>query len=535
MAKKAKITLHPAFQIGQISPRLYGAFLEPIGSMVNGSMYNPKHPTADDKGFRQDYLNALKATDLPAVRLPGGNFVSGWDWKDSIGPMEKRKAHLDLAWHQYIPNDVGHDEYLQWSERVGFEPMYTLNLGTGDINDAISLIEYTNHPGGTYWSDLRAQYGHEKPYGVKTWYLGNEMDGPWQIASWEKDPRGYGIRAHEVSKAMKWVDPTIETVACVSSSPFLTTYPQWDLDVLQECYETVDYISLHHYHAAPTGDYGALLAGYMAFEDYIKTELAVSDFVQEKVRSPKQMLLSFDEYGSRMQPITGVHYARGGYAPNQGFFTFNPKATYVRHDPDNWATRNRPRVGGEMLSAIANTSVILTLLNHADRVKIGCMTGGLGALCASNREHVWKSAAYYPFSQLMKYGKGVSLTASVDCDTYDVPGYAISDFRQYDTREGVKYIQSAAAYDEAEGALNVFVLNLNWQEDTPVELDCAGFAGYTFVEQIQLYSDDPDAANSYENPEAIVPSISSAAKCENGKVTSDLKKLSWNVFRFQKA
>jgi alpha-N-arabinofuranosidase len=148
MGKKATVTFHPAFRSGDILPRLFGAFLEPIGSMVNGSMYNPRHPTADDKGFRGDFIGALKSAGLPAVRLPGGNFVSGWDWKDSIGPASKRKAHLDLAWNQYIPNDVGHDEYLQWTERVGFEPLYTVNLGTLGINDAVSIVEYTNHRGG---------------------------------------------------------------------------------------------------------------------------------------------------------------------------------------------------------------------------------------------------------------------------------------------------------------------------------------------------------------------------------------------------
>ena len=99
MPKKAILTVHPAFPIGEISPRLYGAFLEPIGNMVNGAMFNPKHPTADDLGFRRDYIDALKSTPLPCVRLPGGNFVSGWDWKDSIGPRDQRKTHLDLAWH----------------------------------------------------------------------------------------------------------------------------------------------------------------------------------------------------------------------------------------------------------------------------------------------------------------------------------------------------------------------------------------------------------------------------------------------------
>ena len=113
MSKKARITVHPKFVIGEISPRLFSAFLEPIGTMVNGTMFNPKHPTADEQGFRTDFINALRGTGLPAVRMPGGNFVSAWQWKDSIGPRDQRKAHLDPAWHQYIPNEVGHDEDRQ--------------------------------------------------------------------------------------------------------------------------------------------------------------------------------------------------------------------------------------------------------------------------------------------------------------------------------------------------------------------------------------------------------------------------------------
>ena len=535
MGKKATVTVHPAYKIGDISPRLFGAFLEPIGSMVNGSMYNPKHPTADDKGFRRDFIDALKSTGLPAVRLPGGNFVSGWDWKDSIGPREKRKPHLDLAWFQYIPNDIGHDEYLQWAERVGFEAMYTINLGTGDIKDAISIVEYSNHEGGTYWSELRKEYGHEKPYGVKIWYLGNEMDGPWQIASWEKNPRGYGIIAHEVSKAMKWVDPTIQTVACVSSSPFQHTYPQWDLEVLQECYETVDYISLHHYHPAPLGDFGALLGGSAMLEDYIRTEIALCDFVQTKLRTPKQMMLSFDEYASMMRPVNKLHYGRGANINLTSFFEVDPNNTYVHHDPDNWATRTILLPSGpEILNAITSASTMLTFMRHADRIKIGCMTTGLDALAATNREYVWRSASYYPMIQLIEYGRGVSLMPSVDCDTYDIPGYAVSDVHQYDTHEAIQYIESAAAYDEVNGELNVFVINRNWEQDITLELDVRGFEGYDFVEQIQLYIDDINAANSYENPNVIAPSISSAAKFEDGKVSTVVKKLSWNVFRFKK-
>jgi len=526
MPKNSKISVHPDFRIGDISPRLYGAFLEPIGTMVNGSMYNPKHPTADAKGFRHDYMDALKESHLPAVRLPGGNFVSGWDWKDSIGPIANRKTMLDTAWYQYYTNEIGLDEYLQWTEMIGSEPMYTINLGTGNLTDALHVVEYANHKGGSYWSDLRQKYGREAPYGVKTWYLGNEMDGPWQIGSWQKNPRGYGILAHEVSKGIKWVDPKIETVACVSCSPFLAHYPQWDLEVLQECYETVDYISLHHYHIAAPGDYGALFGGSCFFEDYINTEIGLCDFLQAKLRTPKKMMLSFDEYGSRMQPLGEILPGRG-YVWEQ---ELDPTREYVRHDPDNM-DYNRFRQGGDMLNALTSASTLLVLLRHADRVKIGCMTGGLGAMAATDRLHVWKHAVYYPFSQLIKYGRGVSLTTAVECETYDIPGYAISHQFQYRTHKGIPFVESAAAFDKDKGELNIFVINRDWENDSSLDLDVSAFQGYRLIEHIQLYSDDINAANTYENPNAVVPSINSDTVLKDGKIKANLKKNSWNVFR----
>lgn len=113
MNKKAKVAVHPDYKIGRVEKRLFGAFLEPIGNWVYGGIYNPKHPTADDMGFRQDVIDAVREFNLPALRFPGGNWVSGWDWKDSIGPVEKRKVQLDLAWFQIEPNIIGHDEYLE--------------------------------------------------------------------------------------------------------------------------------------------------------------------------------------------------------------------------------------------------------------------------------------------------------------------------------------------------------------------------------------------------------------------------------------
>ena len=538
MARQSKVTLHPSFEIGEISPRLFSGYLEPFKfGGVHGMVYNPKHPTADEQGFRQDVIDSLKDAGLRAVRLPGGNFVSCWDWKDSIGPMEQRKVRLDLAQRWTYPNDMGHDEYLQWAEKVGFEPLYTINLGTGDINDAIKIVEYTNHPGGTYWSDLRKQYGHEKPYGVKVWYLGNEMDGPWQLASWEKNPKGYGILTHEVSKAMKFVDGSIETVACVSSSPFQAHYPQWDLEALQECYETVDYISLHHYHAAKGPDIPSLLAGSEMFEDYIRTEIALCDFVKTKLRSTKTMMLSFDEWGSMCEPLKELHYGRNGNVLVDEHYQFDPNQQHPTIDPSAYTGRFNFRVPSvsEMTSTLASASVMLTLMRHADRIKIGCATGGINMLMRADGEHVWKPIAYYPYEDIILYGNGMSLQPEIESDTYDVPGYATQDAHQYDDHYGIKFIESAAAYNDEKGILTVYVINRDWENDSELTLDVAGFKGYEFVEHQEMYSDDFEISNTYENPEALVPTVNKDAKFEDGKVCAVVKKLSWNVFRFKKA
>ena len=337
--------------------------------------------------------------------------------------MENRKTHLDLAWFQYITNEVGHDEYLQWAEKVGFEPMYTINLGTGDINDAIYITEYTNHKGGTYWSDLRRKYGHEDPYGVKVWYLGNEADGPGgRSLPGIRIPRGYGVRAHEVSKAMKWVDSTIETAVCVSSSPYLDHYPDWDRQVLEQCYEAVDYISLHHYHTVPVGELPTLLASSVYFEGlHQHGNRTVRLHSDKEPLSQHKMKLSFDEYGNSMRAGKGFNHGITQERHFQKSFQKHDPREYILHDPDNMPSRMFQRPYGECVDIATTASTMLTFLRHADRVEIGCMTGGLNAYAACNHDHVWKSGLHYFFQQMKNYGTGVSMRTGVDCDTFDVP------------------------------------------------------------------------------------------------------------------
>ena len=294
----------------------------------------------------------------------------------------------------------------------------------------------------------------------------------------------------------------------------------------------MDYVSLHHYHSAPLGDWAALLGGSVFFEDYINTEIALCDFVQTKCRSPRKMMLSFDEYGVMPRPHGTITPGYGPHNLYRAHYQFSPDRKYIRHDPDNMSDFGPGRGVGDMVNALSNAGVLLAFLRHADRVKVGCMTGGLGTLASTDRDHVWRGGAYYPFVQLMEWGRGVSLRCGLSCDTFDIPGYAVDDNSQYYTHEGLPFIDSAAALNGDE--LNVFVINRNWESANSLELDVSGFPGWSLTEHVELYSEDPDAANTWENPDAVKPRLNPASRLEAGKVLAELKPLSWNVFRLKK-
>ena len=204
---KATIFADRRFPIGEIDKRLYGSFVEHLGRAVYGGVYEPGHPTADEDGFRTDVLEMVRALNVPVIRYPGGNFVSGYNWEDGVGPQALRPRRPDLAWRSVETNQFGVDEFADWCRFVGAEPMMAVNLGTRGVAEAIALLEYCNLPGGTAYSDMRRANGHADPHGIRLWCLGNEVDGPWQVG--HKTARAYGQLARETAHAMKMLDPDI--------------------------------------------------------------------------------------------------------------------------------------------------------------------------------------------------------------------------------------------------------------------------------------------------------------------------------------
>ena len=161
MEKRTKVVVNPAFTVGRVNKRLYGTFLEHIHTIIYGCLYNPSHPQADERGFRKDVLDLLNDLGTTFIRYPGGNFVSGYHWKDGIGPKDKRIRKYDLAWEQEESNQVGIDEFCTLCRQLNIEPMLVVNLGTGTSEEAVEELEYCNYNGNTKWSAERRKNGYQ--------------------------------------------------------------------------------------------------------------------------------------------------------------------------------------------------------------------------------------------------------------------------------------------------------------------------------------------------------------------------------------
>ena len=294
MAKQARIVVDRDFKIAEVDPRIYGSFVEQLGRAVYDGLYQPGNPLSDEEGFRKDVIEMVRELNVPVIRYPGGNFVSGYRWEDGIGPLADRPKRLDLAWKSIETNEVGIHEFANWTKKAGADLMMAVNLGTRGIEEACALLEYCNHPGGTALSDLRSRHGRKEPFDIKMWCLGNEMDGDWQIG--HKTMEEYGRLAAETARAMKMIDPSIELVSCGSSYRGMPTFPEWDAVTLEHTYDHADYISLHQYYDNEADDPADYLAKADDMDEYIRTVVAVCDYVKAKKRGRKTINLSFDEW-----------------------------------------------------------------------------------------------------------------------------------------------------------------------------------------------------------------------------------------------
>ncbi len=488
----ARVYLDTERVIGEISPLLFGGFAEHLGRCIYEGIYEPGSPHADARGLRRDVLAALCELNLSIIRYPGGNFLSGYNWLDGVGPRAQRPRRRELAWQSIETNQFGTNEFMEFCRAVGAQPMLGVNFGTGSIENAASLVEYCNGRGGSYYADLRAAHGYAEPHEVKYWCLGNEMDGPWQIG--HLDAEAYACKAREAAKLMKWQDPRIALVLCGSSGPTMPTYPEWDRQVLEVCWEQVDYLSLHRYVGNRENDLASYLALTAEFEAQVDTLAATLRYVKAKQRSKHEVYLSWDEWNVWYKAQT----MDGGWT----------EAPHLIEEVYN------------LEDALVVAQWLNVFLRKCDVLKIACLAQLVNVIAPilTTRDSLLKQSTYYPFQLFSQLARGSALEVCTRA-----PSYATQQFGD------MPLLDASASYDAADGHTAVFLVNRSATEALPTEIIWRGAAPRQVTAIHQLCGGDPKAANTFERPNIISPQLLAGMPVVDGTAALDLPPLSLTV------
>jgi alpha-N-arabinofuranosidase len=499
-AKPVRIYADARRTVAPIQRELFGSFLEQLGRAIYEGIYDPQSKLSDNNGYRKDVSEEIRKLGVPIIRYPGGNFVSGYNWLDGIGPKANRPRVLDKAWNTVNSNEFGTDEFLAWCRLADTEPLLAVNLGTGTAEEAAALVEYCNVEKGTRWSDLRRKNGVAGAYKVKNWCLGNEMDGPWQIG--HMTATEYGLKAEDAARQMRYVDPSLKLVACGSSGPGMPTYLEWDREVLEQCYDYVDAISLHRYfnNAEDTGgDSSKFLAMNLSMERQIDEVAAVCDVVRGHKRSSKRLWLSFDEWN--------VWYrARTGAAVNGG------KQTAPHLLEEVYNLEDALLVGG-LLNA---------LIRKADRVKLACLAQLVNVIAPimTNENSLLRQTTYYPYSWALEFARGAALELLVESPAYDVP------------RLGeVPYVDVAGTLQAESGKMALFLLNRDLTKPRQVEIVWEGSSPRA-GEAIVLTGSDLKASNTFEAPGRVTAQKGEKPSNTGGRSSLELPPRSYTVMQW---
>jgi len=489
--------------IAPLDRNLFGSFLEHLGRAIYEGIYDPASTLSDSSGFRKDVIAEVRQLGVPIIRYPGGNFVSGYNWLDGVGPKKDRPRILDKAWNTIDTNQFGTNEFMAWSKIVGSKPLMGLNLGTGTAERAAALVEYCNVEKGTKWSELRRSHGIDQPYKLEHWCLGNEMDGPWQIG--HMTATEYGLKAQDAARQMHAVDPSLKLIACGSSGPGMPTYLEWDREVLEQCYEYVDALSLHRYIGNTkdeTGEDSArFLAMNLSMEQQIAETLAVCDLVRGHKRSPKKLWLSFDEWN--------VWYrARRGDALNG----HEHEAPHLLEEVYN--LEDALLVGG----------IINTLMRNADRIKIACLAQLVNVIAplVTNATGLLRQTIYYPYSWALQFARGSVLNVLLESPTYEASGLG-----------QVPYLDVAATLDSQGGKVSMFLLNRDLDKARTVEINWLDWVPNQVLASTVLTGADLRAFNTFEAPQRVAPQPAAKPATIGGRTRLELPERSYTVIQWQ--
>ena len=451
---QGRIKVDPERRIGAVDRKLYGNFVEHLGRCIYGGIYQPGSPLADERGFRRDVAEAVRRLQVPILRWPGGNFVSGYHWLDGVGPRPERPRRMELAWHTIESNQFGTDEFVEYCRLVGAEPYICVNMGSGTMDEAAGWVEYCNGREDTHFAGLRRRYGHPEPYRVEYWGLGNEVYGQWQIG--HKSAEDYAKAALEFAKVIKWTDPSAKLVACGAQRV------DWDWEVLTRVGRHVEYISAHFYWGAQPGEdpYYSVAAGPFLAEEYLRVLAELVRGARRELKIEHPILIAVDEWNV-------------------------------------WYRHRRPPL--EERYDLADALVVATFLNILRR---NCRTIGMANLAQlvnviapifTSDEGLFYQTIYWPLFAAANYGGPVALDAWVESEGFDAPRLLA---RQ------APYLDVCATLDEAAGRLYLSIVNLHRGEGAEIAVDVGSLRPTGAIEHL-ISGQAIDAANSFESPDDV--------------------------------
>jgi alpha-N-arabinofuranosidase len=453
-ATQASIRIHSGRHRGPIDKKIFGNFIEHLGRCITGGIFDEGSPLSDKEGFRKDVISAVKDMGVPFLRWPGGNFSSNYNWRDGIGPRDKRPPRLEMAWGTVEDNRFGTHEFMDYVEKVDAEPYICMNLGTGSWTDAQQWVEYVNGTQDTEITRQRRKNGRDKPWKVKYWGLGNEMDGYWQMG--HRSATDYSAFALEAAKLAKLTDPDVKLIAAGASNfrPG-SDWIGWNRTVLEYLKDYADYISLHMYVGNTANDYADFVASPIEMDQKIDTLAGLINAAM----------------ATRIDRVTGA-LAKDG---RKLYIALDEWNVWYRARGDGQRGRRILEEHYNLEDALVVAGFLNSLVNHADVVKIANLAQLVNVIAPifTNDKGLFLQTIYYPLQLFSRNVKGNSLELLVDGPSYKTKRF-----------DKVPYIDASGAIDGNDLVVNVVNRHQDQAIDVVVGLEDRSFAGAVAVSEV---------------------------------------------------
>lgn len=466
---RAAIQIDPARVIGRIDPNIYGQFLSRRRSVADGGLYAPSHADADDTGLRREVVAAIAASAPPILRWPGGCTGTSYDWTAGIGPREERQRTIDAHFGYDVDNGFGTAEFVAFCRRLGTAPLLNLNTGLGTLREALEWLEYANFASPSRWANLRRAHGHEQPFDVRYWQIGNEEYGPWEIG--HQSATDYAAMAREWAKALKKMDPTLAVLAVGGSQKG----SHWDMAVLHEAWPHIDYLTAHRYwnfdSSRGIDNYDAIVGvGYLE-EQTTRALGELIALVARDHRSPRRPRLAFTEWNCRDERLREM-------SPQ-----WRPVDTQYR-----------------LVDALAVAGFLNMMQRQCRHVGLATFAQSINVvgMLLVTPERVVRETVYWPLLLQRHHSGSTAVDAWVECD-----GYAAT----FEGREvtDIPFVDVSATLDEERRRLWVSVVNRHRQEDAVARLRLRDASLPNEARLHRLWHEDPFARNTVDAPDTVLP------------------------------